>query len=97
METCPQPLRQSDEMMCWRCKLRWSVDEDQPTCPRESPQTEIISKKIFEVCIVESRDLIFSVEADSVDEAELIANDMDASEAIRDQFRERTLEWVVEQ
>lgn len=48
----------------------------------------------FEVCIVESRDLIFEVEAKDADEAFEIANDLDASEAVRDSFRERTRDWV---
>jgi hypothetical protein len=48
----------------------------------------------FEVCIVESRDLIFEVEAEDADEAFEIANDMEANEAVRDSFRERTRDWV---
>lgn len=27
-------VRQSDEAMCPRCGLRWSLDEDRPECPR---------------------------------------------------------------
>jgi hypothetical protein len=48
----------------------------------------------YEVCIVESRDLIFEVEADSEDEAAQMAHELDTTEAVRDQFRERTLEWT---
>lgn len=48
----------------------------------------------FEVSIVESRDLVFEVEAESADEAADIANDLDTSEAVRDSFRERTLDGV---
>jgi hypothetical protein len=48
----------------------------------------------FEVCIVESRDLVFEVEADSADEAAAIADDMDATEAVRDSFRSRELDWT---
>lgn len=50
----------------------------------------------FEVCIVESRELVFEVEADSADEAASIADDMDTSDAVRDSFRERTHEWTEE-
>lgn len=48
----------------------------------------------FEVCIVESRDIVFEIEADSEAEAEEIAFEMEANDAVRDQFRERSLEWV---
>lgn len=48
----------------------------------------------FEVCIVESRELIFEVEAEDADHAFEIANDLDTNEAIRDSFRERTRDWV---
>lgn len=50
----------------------------------------------FEVLIVESRDLIFEVEADNEDEATQLANDMDAGEAVKDSFRERVHEWTNE-
>jgi hypothetical protein len=48
----------------------------------------------FEVCIVESRDLVFEVEAETEDEAAGIADDMDATEAVRDSFRSREHEWT---
>lgn len=48
----------------------------------------------FEVCIIESRELVFVVEADTNDEAFDIAADMDTPDAVRDSFRERTREWV---
>jgi len=47
----------------------------------------------FEVQIVESRDLVFEVEADTAAEAEEIANDLDSSEVVRDSFRSRELDW----
>lgn len=50
----------------------------------------------FEVCIVESRDLVFEVEAETADEAASIANDMDTTDAVRDSFRERIIEWTEE-
>lgn len=49
---------------------------------------------LFEVQIVESRDLVFEVEADSSDEAASLAMELDASEAVRDSFRERSHDWV---
>lgn len=48
----------------------------------------------YEVQITESRDLLFIVEADDEHEAREIAMDMDASEATREQFRERQHDWV---
>jgi hypothetical protein len=48
----------------------------------------------FEVCIVESRDLIFEVEAENAEEAAELANEMEANDAVRDSFRERTLDWA---
>jgi hypothetical protein len=50
----------------------------------------------FEVQIVESRDLVFEVEADSEAEAADLANDMDASAAVRDSFRSREHDWTVQ-
>ena len=50
----------------------------------------------FEVQIVESRDLVFEVEADSEDEAQSIALEMDATEAVRDCFRSRETDWAKE-
>jgi hypothetical protein len=47
----------------------------------------------FEVQIVESRDLIFEVEAETADEAAELAKDMESDEAVRDSFRERTIDW----
>lgn len=47
----------------------------------------------FEVCIVESRDLVFEVEASTAEEASAIALDLDTTDAARDSFRERTLDW----
>jgi hypothetical protein len=51
---------------------------------------------MFEVQIVESRDLVFRVEADTEEQATEIANDLEASEAVRDSFRERTHDWTME-
>lgn len=51
----------------------------------------------FEVCITESRDLVFEVEAKDADEAFEIANDMESCDAIRDSFRERQLDWTAKQ
>jgi hypothetical protein len=49
----------------------------------------------YTVAIAESRDLVFHVEADSEDEATQLAEDMEAGEAVRDSFRERTHEWTM--
>jgi hypothetical protein len=48
----------------------------------------------FEVQIVESRDLVFVVDADTPEAAAELANDLDASEALRDSFRSRELDWA---
>lgn len=48
----------------------------------------------FEVCIVESRELVFVVEAKDDVEAYYIADEMNTQDAVRDSFRERTFEWV---
>lgn len=50
--------------------------------------------KQFEICIVESRDLVFEVEAANAEEAATIAYDMGGDEAVRDSFRERIIEWA---
>ncbi len=47
----------------------------------------------YQICIVESRDLIFEVEADSQEDAEEIA--MESEDFITDSFRERVLDWAV--
>jgi hypothetical protein len=52
--------------------------------------------KRFTIQIVESRDLIFHIEADSEEEAAEIANEMDTTEAVRDGFRSREHDWTVE-
>lgn len=46
-----------------------------------------------QVMIVEQRELLFEVEADSPEQAQEIAMDMDATEAVRDSFRERNHDW----
>jgi len=48
----------------------------------------------FEVQIVESRDLVFIVEADSEEAALAFAMDMDSDEAARDCFRSREHDWI---
>jgi hypothetical protein len=48
----------------------------------------------YEVQIVESRDLVFEVEADSDDEAQELAMEMDSSDAIRDSYRDRAHDWT---
>lgn len=48
----------------------------------------------FEVYIVESRDLVFEVEAETEDEANAIAEGLDAGDAVRDSFRSREHEWT---
>ena len=47
----------------------------------------------WEVQIVESRDLVFEVDAASADEAFEIATELDASDATRDSFRSRERDW----
>jgi hypothetical protein len=48
----------------------------------------------YEVQIVESRDLVFEVEAETEEEAAELASEMDAADAVRDSFRDRSLDWV---
>jgi hypothetical protein len=48
----------------------------------------------FEVQIVESRDLVFEVEADNEEEAYDLAMDLDSTEAVRDSFRSRERDWA---
>lgn len=48
----------------------------------------------YEVQIVESRDLVFEVDADNPEAAQEIAMDMDASEALRDSYRSREHDWT---
>lgn len=49
---------------------------------------------LFEVCIVESREYVFEVEAEDESEAESIANDLEVDDAKRDQFRQREHDWT---
>jgi hypothetical protein len=52
--------------------------------------------KRYEVQIVESRDLVFEVEAESEDEAFDLARELDSSEAVRDSYRGREDDWARE-
>lgn len=47
----------------------------------------------FRVCVVESRDYIFEIEADTQAEAEDAARDTDVSESTSDSFRENVVDW----
>ena len=49
----------------------------------------------YEVQLVESRDLVFEVDADNPEEAAEIAMDLDACDAKRDSFRSRELDWTL--
>jgi len=50
----------------------------------------------YDICIVESRDLRFEVEADSMEDAMNIAMDMETYEAVSDCYRQREHEWQAE-
>lgn len=48
----------------------------------------------FEVCLIETREYFFEVEAEDEAEAESIAADLDPEESNRDTFRELSFDWV---
>lgn len=35
--TCPEPIRESDELVCRDCRLRWDANEEKPGCPKPFP------------------------------------------------------------
>lgn len=47
----------------------------------------------FRVSVVESRDVLYEIDADSKEEAEEIAKEMTADESVSDQFRESYVDW----
>lgn len=49
---------------------------------------------MFQVCVVETREYIHEIEAEDADEAAAIALDEDTDAAVRDSFRERTVDWT---
>lgn len=48
----------------------------------------------FTVQLVESRDIVYHVEADNADEAQQIAMDMETDDAVRDGYRSREHDWT---
>lgn len=48
----------------------------------------------FEICVIETREHFFEIEADLVEEAEIIAADLDTGESLSDAFREQQVDWV---
>lgn len=50
----------------------------------------------FEICVIETREHFFEIEAEDAEEAEFIAADLDTGQSLRDAFREQQVDWVKE-
>lgn len=48
----------------------------------------------FEVCVIETREHFFEIEAADAEDAETTANDLDTGMSLRDAFREQQVDWV---
>lgn len=50
----------------------------------------------FKVCVIESREYFYEIEAASQEDAEEIAKDLDTEQSISDTFREAIVDYVEE-
>lgn len=48
----------------------------------------------FEVCVIETREHFFEIEAADAEDAEVVATDLDTGMSLRDAFREQQVDWV---
>lgn len=48
----------------------------------------------YRVCVVETREYFYEVEAFDADDAKDIAMDLDVDDSVSDAFRERTVDWA---
>ncbi|MEQ6332939.1 hypothetical protein [Sphingobium sp. MK2] len=48
----------------------------------------------FEVCVIETREHFFEIEAEDAEDAEAFATDLDTGTSLRDAFREQQVDWV---